>query len=210
MATKATKAKPVQNVPANRSADRIDKSGKRVGRRAVTSRETVKAATAARLANIEEKRRFEALDAAGLPDGIPEPPPGLVPDDPVYRAIWRRLVLKAKSDTDLAQWLIGLAKVREQAEVEAANAKRANESIPAYLRDHDPIIAMGLEQLDSGLADVMRRAELELPMSTLEQSIAKWIGGRRNGAPTTIRQGVDETAAALAEAGIEERGGGGG
>lgn len=133
-----------------------------------------------------------------MPETEPEMPPSLAPDHPAYQASYNTIIKAAKSgDIDAAKLLFSIPAVREQAEEEHAARGRASADIPAYLHEHDPIIAIALESLDCGLSDVVRRVEMQLPLSPLEQAIATWIDGRKRGAPSVIRAGTDATAEAL-------------
>lgn len=135
---------------------------------------------------------------AGKAVAVPDPPPGLLPDNPVYRNVWRELLIAARSDPTLALSLIGNTKLREQAEAEAALQSRASLDLPEYLGDCPISIAVMLESIDSDLSALLRRSDLELPLSPTEEIVARWIRSRRGNAPVSIHDSLNDAAAHLA------------
>lgn len=128
---------------------------------------------------------------------IPEPPPNLFPDTPVFRTIWDTIVKSSIKDVDVAQWLANLAPLRAQAEAESALKQRESSLLPAYLQEAPPIIGVALERQDSTLATILHRMDNGLPLSTMEALIGKWINGRRSGSDRTAGAEADAIAEAL-------------
>lgn len=125
---------------------------------------------------------------------IPDPPPGLLPDDPVYRTVWAQLVKTAQADPQLALSLVNNTKLREQAESEAALAQREATAIPEYLRELVPIIAVAVERHDSTLATIVHRGDNGLPMSDMEAMVYRWCSNRRAGHDHTSGRDADAIA----------------
>ena len=87
--------------------------------------------------------------------------------------------------------------VSAQAQREDALKQREATNVPAYLQEHNPIIAIALEQYDSTLSGIIHRRDNNMPMTDTEKAIAQWVNVCERSADAQSGQSIRAVLVAL-------------